>query len=55
MTDASDVGYDLEITKVDRRTGVGGTWVGGRVNGHRFEALVFPERAQLVRARVPLL
>jgi hypothetical protein len=45
-TDAADIGFDLEITKVDRRTGVGGARVGGRLGGHRFEALVFPERAQ---------
>ena len=45
-TAAIDVGYDVEITRVDRRTGVGGAWVAGRLSGHRFEALVFPERAQ---------
>lgn len=27
------------------RAGGGGTWVRGRIAGHRFEALVFPEHA----------
>ncbi len=41
-----DVGNDLVITKINPRTGVGGAWVSGRLNGHCFEALVFPEKAQ---------
>lgn len=50
MTDANetndlDLGDDLEITKTTRRASGGGTWVCGRLAGHRFDALVFPEHA----------
>ena len=41
-----DVSFDLELTTVDRITGEGGTWVCGRLSGHRFTALVFPEHAE---------
>jgi hypothetical protein len=41
-----DIGEDLEITKTTRRAAGAGTWVCGRLNGHRFEALVFPEHAE---------
>lgn len=41
-----DVGDDLEITRTTRRLSAGGTWVAGTLNGHRFEALVFPEHAE---------
>jgi hypothetical protein len=41
--DDLDVGFDLEITKTTRRHSGAGTWVSGRLSGHRFEALVFPE------------
>ena len=41
-----DIGDDLEITKVTRQAAGAGTWVGGRLNGHRFDALVFPEHAE---------
>ena len=48
MTNANeDIGEDLEIKKVERRTSCGGAWVRGSVNGHRFEALVFPEHAEV--------
>jgi hypothetical protein len=40
-----EIGDDLEITKTTRRASGGGTWVCGRLNGHRFDALVFPEHA----------
>jgi hypothetical protein len=43
--DELDVGHDLEITKTTRRASGGGTWVIGKLSGHRFEALVFPEHA----------
>lgn len=51
MTDANetndlDLGDDFEITKTTRRASGGGTWVCGRMNGHRFDALVFPEHAE---------
>ena len=51
MTDANetndlDLGDDFEITKTTRRASGGGTWVCGRLNGHRFDALVFPEHAE---------
>ena len=38
---------DLEITKTDRRAAGGGTWVHGKIAGHRFQALVFPEHAEV--------
>jgi hypothetical protein len=41
-----EVGEDLQITDVRGRTGVGGAWAKGTLNGHRFEALVFPQKAQ---------
>jgi hypothetical protein len=40
------IGDDLVILKTIRRASVGGTWVIGTLNGHRFEALVFPEHAE---------
>lgn len=42
-----DLGGDLEITKVSRRASGGGTWVCGTLHGHRFDALVFPEHAEV--------
>ena len=44
--DASEVLETLEIKKVQRRTSAGGAWVQGRIAGHRFHALVFPEPAE---------
>ena len=48
MTNANeDIGDDLVITKTThRKTGGGGAWVTGRISGHKFEALVFPEHAE---------
>src|SRR4051794_22452535 len=40
-----EIGNDLRITKRTRRGAGSGTWVGGRLNGHRFDALIFPEHA----------
>jgi hypothetical protein len=40
-----DIGDDLVITKTKHRISAGGAWVCGRLNGHRFDALVFPEHA----------
>jgi hypothetical protein len=40
------VGDDFEITKVTRRAAGPGRWVRGRLNGYRFEALVFPDHAE---------
>ena len=45
MAEDFDAGWDLEIAGIERRTAAGGAWVRGALNGHRFEALVFPERA----------
>ena len=42
-----DLGDDLEITKTTRRASGGGTWVSGTIAGHRFDALVFPEHAEI--------
>ena len=41
-----DAGEDLEVTKIERRAKFGGAWVRGTLNGHRFDALVFPEHAE---------
>ena len=41
----TDIGEDLEFKKITPRK-VGGTWVAGSLNGHAFEALVFPEHAE---------
>jgi hypothetical protein len=43
--DDLDIGDDFRITRQSRRAAGSGTWVCGRLNGHRFEALVFPEHA----------
>ncbi len=43
----NDVDLDLEITKIDRRTTGGGTWVIGTINDqYKFNALVFGEHAE---------
>ena len=44
--DGSDLLDSLDITKVERRTSAGGTWVVGTMGGHRFDALVFAEHAE---------
>jgi len=43
---ALEIGDDLAITKTTRRAAGAGTWVIGTLNGHRFDALVFPEHAE---------
>ena len=45
--DEIDLGDDLEFTKITRQAAGAGTWVCGRLAGHRFEALVFPEHAEV--------
>ncbi len=40
-----DLGRDLVLTAQSRRAAGSGIWVCGKVHGHRFEALVFPEHA----------
>ena len=43
----NDIDLDLTITKIDRRTMGGGTWVIGTVNDqYKFNALVFGEHAE---------
>lgn len=44
--DAGAILETLRITKVQRRTSCGGAWVIGKIAGHRFDALVFPEHAE---------
>jgi len=44
--EAPELGDDLQITKTTRRAAGNGTWVRGRMNGHRFDALVFTEHAE---------
>jgi len=43
---SSEIGNDLKITKRTRQAAGAGTWVCGRLHGHRFDALVFPEHAE---------
>jgi len=45
--DDLEIGDDLTITKITRQAAGAGTWVCGRLNGHRFDALVFPEHAEV--------
>lgn len=45
-SDEFDPGYDFEITKTTRRAAGAGTWVIGRIDGYRFDALVFPAHAE---------
>ena len=45
--DELDVGYDFDVTRIEERESGGGAWVHGRLNGHRFQALVFPEHARV--------
>jgi len=47
MTDDLELGDDLTITKTTRRVEGAGTWVCGTLHGHRFDALVFPEHAEI--------
>jgi hypothetical protein len=47
MTSEFELGEDLQITKTTRRNAGNGTWVSGTLNGHRFDALVFPEHAEV--------
>lgn len=42
----TDVDCDVTITKAERQASTKGVRVSGQVAGHRFEALVFAERAQ---------
>jgi hypothetical protein len=39
--DAMDLMKTFKVTKMQRRTSVGGAWVKGTIGGHRFDALVF--------------
>jgi hypothetical protein len=41
-----EIGDDLQITKTTRRAAGSGTWVIGTLNGHKFNALVFPAHAE---------
>lgn len=45
MTQDFEIAKHLQITKRTRRGDA--TWVTGRVLGHRFNALVFPEHAEI--------
>ena len=41
-----DISHDFEITRIARQpAGGAGTWVSGRISGHRFDALVFAAHA----------
>jgi hypothetical protein len=42
-----DLSDDLVITKTTRRAAAAGTWVSGMLAGYRFDALVFPEHAEI--------
>lgn len=41
-----DIGHDLEITKVEPRKGINGTWIVGTLHGYWFEALAFEDHAE---------
>jgi hypothetical protein len=43
----TDLGHDLRFIRTTRRAAGSGTWVIGTLHGHRFEALVFPENAEV--------
>lgn len=47
ITNDLDLGHDLVITKMTRRASGRGTWVCGTLHGHRFDALAFPEHAEI--------
>lgn len=40
-----EIGDDLVVTRISRGGAGAGKWVRGRLNGYRFDALVFPEHA----------
>lgn len=44
--DALDLMETFRVTKLQRRTAMGGAWVKGTIGGHRFGALVFPEHVE---------
>jgi hypothetical protein len=44
--DASEILDTLDIARIKPRKSCGGSWVIGKIAGHRFEALVFPEHAE---------
>jgi hypothetical protein len=46
-TNRAEPSDDLQITKITRRAAGGGTWVCGTIAGYRFDALVFPEHAEV--------
>ena len=47
MTNATeDVGFDLEITKVEKQESGDGVWVRGHLCGHRFNALAYRVHAE---------
>jgi len=43
----TEIDDDLVITKTTRRAAGAGTWVMGRIAGHAFNVLVFPEHAEV--------
>ena len=45
--DTSDLGDDLEILKITRQGAGNGTWVSGKIAGQGFDALVFPDHAEI--------
>jgi hypothetical protein len=47
-----DLGHDLVIKEQTRRPSGAGTWVDGTIHGHRFQALVFPEHAEVAEYEI---
>jgi len=45
MKTNDDISHDFKVSKMTRWASGGGTWVIGKISGHLFNALVFPEHA----------
>lgn len=48
-----DIGFDFRLTRLSRAAAGAGTWAIGTLEGHRFDALVFPEPAMNPEFEIP--